>query len=398
MKDPRIGSLDSSIIICALVPALGACAAVADEGDLSATLGEEGGLAAEEDGLADALVSFANTAAPEELGTVVDSRARDEIVAARPLAGVGALAAVPYVGDATLEALLAHVAPEASAAGAGFWEERLLGAQQAAAVLEMANVLELATLGCDVGLSATMADRVIAARPFATLDAVVDVPYFGASHLARFEAAFGWWEGGVSAATLDCVSFTTEQLEAGLRFVNEAGWSQFCAMGGCGFGGWSAAVEDLVAGRPWASLADVSAMYGMGPARMAAVRRGSDEVLAGLVLGADTVRGVVAGGAIDEHVDLGLVTVLASVPAPYVYVPGTGIRFTQDCVSIADADDSTPDAPGHSALLCEGFGYFCEPRPAPWLVGTSFDPGEMRWFLDPSFGVIFYVAQTSCAY
>lgn len=81
--------------------AIGACAAaeeetVAGEANLTATLPVEGSCEG------DAMVSLANDATREELAASVPARAADEIVAARPIASLSALDAVPQVGPSVL--------------------------------------------------------------------------------------------------------------------------------------------------------------------------------------------------------------------------------------------------------------------------------------------------------
>jgi hypothetical protein len=340
--------------------AIGGCAVGEDESAQTRPFG----LDADEATLAASVLDLVNTADAATLKTVVSTSAANAIVAARPLATLGHLASVSYVGDAALNALLARVAPDDVASGAGFWEETLLAADQAVAALDMANGLELTMLGCDLGLSATVAQRVIAARPLDSVKALVDVPYFGAAHLRKFKDNIGWYRTADATATrLDCVSFTPAEREAGLRFANEAGYGQLCSVAGCGFGGWTQQVGILLRGRDWTSLEEVAATRGIGPASMGAIRRGAHKVLAGMPLGWDSVRGVLAGHLGDRGwVMLAPTQVLErNVDVGSVYVPETGYRLSA-CSRIADVGD--PDPYANSALHCTAT---CSPETRFWF-------------------------------
>ncbi len=366
----------SSLALLFATAAAAGCAVAEGDGPVES---RSFALGADESTLSSEVLDFANTADVATLRTAVSSSAASAIVAARPIASMAALASTSYVGDAALDGLLRAVAADDVAAGAGFWEETLLSVDQAAATLEMANVLELGTLGCDIGLTSTMAQRVTAARPLADVTALVDLPYFGAAQLRRFKDAVAWYRAGDATATrLDCVAFTADQRDAGLRFVNEAGYGQLCAVGGCGFGGWSAQVGIITAGRPWASLDAVAQSYGIGPASMGSIRRGADDVLGGLLLGPDSVRSVLAGEVLGEWVKLGPTELLEpAVDVGSVYVPGTGYRLA-GCERIADAGD--PEPATHSALHCVAT---CSP--------------ETRYWFHATLGLVFYTG-TQCSF
>jgi hypothetical protein len=322
----------------------------ADAGESDATAYDDQAVSQDEADLADALLAYVNTASAADLAKASNTTVANNIVAGRPLTSVGQLAAVPNVGNATLHALLRRAAPDEVAEGAGFWEKTLVTASQAETILEMANALELTTLGCDLGL-ASVGKRVVEARPLATMTQLVDVPYFGATQLRRFKSNVAWFASGdASHARLDCVSFSDDELAAGLQFVNRAGFGQLCAVSSCGFSTWISRVGDLTAHRPWTSLEQVSARKGFGPASMSAIRDGARNVLHGMSLGVDSVRRVLAAEVWGEWVELGPTQTLeASVDVGVVYVPGTGYRLSS-CRRIADADDAQPHA--NSALSC----------------------------------------------
>jgi DNA uptake protein ComE-like DNA-binding protein len=323
----------------------------ANAGDDSAAQ-EEQALGQDEAALAATLLAHVNTMPVAELAKASNATLAASLAAARPFASVAQLSAISGVGNATLQGLLRQAAPTEVTAGAGFWEKLLVTAAQAETIVEMANALDLTTLGCDLGLS-SVGKRIVAARPIATMTQLADVPYVGASQLRRFKANLGWFGAGDALqARLDCVAFSDDELAAGLQFVNGAGFGQLCSVGSCGFSPWVSRVDELIAHRPWTSLDQIAATAGFGPAAMSAIRHGARNVIDGVSLGQDSVRGVLAAEVWGEWVDLGPTQVLdANVDVGVVYVPGTGYRLSS-CQRIADAADPQPHA--SSELLCRG--------------------------------------------
>jgi hypothetical protein len=217
-------------------------------------------------------------------------------------------------------------------------------------VLEMANTLELTTFGCDLGLAGA-GQRILAARPLASMQALADVPYVGASQLERLKKHIAWFAtADATKSRLDCVAFTDAEKAAALQFANAAGFGQLCAAAHCGFGPWITNANLLMAARPWPSLEAIAATRGFGPASMSALRRGGREVLDGLSLGTDSVRRVLAGEVRGEWAQLGPTqTLTPSVHVGQRYVPGTGYVL-RDCRRIADVGETDPAT--YSALSC----------------------------------------------
>jgi hypothetical protein len=318
-----------------------------DFGAPAAVGGKADELADETDLLEETLLAYVNEAGPAELAAAgLDSRQVSNVVAARPIASVAALAAVPHVGNATLRKLLASAAPDEVAAGAGFWDQVLLGPGQAAAALEMADGAALLSLGCDLGFSESMAARIVDGRPYASLDELVAVRYVGSAQIARLKAWSGWWVRAEAIAhhRYDCVAFTDEQAAAGLDVANWAGYGQ---LGGNLYG-------LLEPGRPFSDLGQVAAVRGIGPHRMSRLRALADRQLQGEYTPApDSIRGLL-GGQTSSPLVLGAVRVLGAEPSGIwrVFHYSGGVSLEVPCVRVADHDDPTPHLPGRSALYC----------------------------------------------
>jgi hypothetical protein len=109
------------------------------------------------------------------------------------------LDAIPYVGPATLDRLVAYVdaiggVPRHTVEGI------LLTDAEADAVLAAARGATLAELDDDAGLDARAARNIVAARPIADLDALAAVPYVGASAIERLRRWAPGWRAPVAAA------------------------------------------------------------------------------------------------------------------------------------------------------------------------------------------------------
>lgn len=119
----------------------------------------------------------------DTLDAVLDRRAAQGIVDGRPFGTLDQLDAVPYVGPHALELL--HALGEAHFGGipAGF--EAI---PSETLVLWAANELDFETLDEVVGLDRRAAEGIIEARPFASVEALDEAYYVGASAIADLEA------------------------------------------------------------------------------------------------------------------------------------------------------------------------------------------------------------------
>ena len=184
---------------------------------------------------------------------------------------IAQLDAVPYVGDAALLKLQAYAiahpvpAPE-TVEGVAF------AGWQSQAVVWGVNGADAATL--DALLDRRAVSALIAARPFTSVAAMGPVAYVGSAALKALRGqAPLWWSalGSSGAASLagsiDGVSFDEATAATALEIANQATAEQLTAHAIT-----SAAAAHLLAARPYASLAQVAATSGVGPATMTALR------------------------------------------------------------------------------------------------------------------------------
>lgn len=179
---------------------------------------------------------------------------------------IAELDAIAYVGNATFEQLadyaLVHPAPEAvTVEGVAFkgW--------QAEIVAWGANNVPIGVLrGL---LDNRAADNVMAARPLADVKALAAVSLIGGNALGGFRGqATTWWharaqQGASLAGTFDGVVFDAVTAQQALAIANTHSREQMVAGGVYGNG-----ASAIVGSRPYASLAQVAAVAGVGPSTM----------------------------------------------------------------------------------------------------------------------------------
>lgn len=187
--------------------------------------------------------------------------------------GLPELDAIPNVGAATLQKLLAyataHPAPQPVVVGS----RRFLG-WQAEAILWATNT---APIGVFNGLlDNRAAANIVAARPFATLAALDAVPLVGPSAFDVFKGqSLTWWRAYVNntpttppppaslAGTYDGITFDEETAVSALAIANERTRDDMVANGVYGSG-----ASAIVANRPYTTLAQVAAVSGVGTSTM----------------------------------------------------------------------------------------------------------------------------------
>jgi DNA uptake protein ComE-like DNA-binding protein len=184
-------------------------------------------------------------------------------------ATIADLAAVPSVDDGALTRLetyaLAHPAPRGEVVeGVSFrgWESE--------AVVWGVNQADLATL--DALLDVRAANGLVATRPFASVAQMGPVAYVGPTALGQLRGhALPWWNAlrGVNflAGTFDGVTFDEATARVAIEIANQASFLQLTRHGLT-----TSPANYLIAARPYATLAQVAAVYGVGPATMAALR------------------------------------------------------------------------------------------------------------------------------
>lgn len=138
-------------------------------------------------------------------GTVgLDARAARNIVAARPIAHMPALADVAYVGASALRLLQAHVAVWAPAPpvvdpgpapddAAGTWEGVTFTAAEVGTALDVANRATFEQLNGGATLSTLASNNIIAARPIASMDQLAAVAYVGTVAMEKLQRYLPVW-------------------------------------------------------------------------------------------------------------------------------------------------------------------------------------------------------------
>ncbi len=218
-----------------------------------------------------------------DTGAHLDARAANNIVARRngadgiapssddrPFATIQEIDDVPYVGDAAFRALYAYAATHPAPQGATVEGVAFQGWQQEAVVwgVNRATQAEL-----DAILDARATTGLIAVRPFASVTAMGPVAYVGSSALTALRnAATGWWSAMHATApslagTFDSVTFDEATATTALAIANQATTAQLTSHGVT-----TSAVNAIVAGRPYTTLAAVSAVSGVGTSTMNALK------------------------------------------------------------------------------------------------------------------------------
>jgi DNA uptake protein ComE-like DNA-binding protein len=212
----------------------------------------------------------------------LDSRAAKGIVAARdgddgvspsaddvPFAGIAALDAVPYVGDAAFAKLQAYASAHPAPKGETVEGVTFAGWESQAVVYGVDH----ATLA---DLDALLDDRAAQAlfdhRPFATVTAMGPEAYVGASALTALRGHAGAWWAAMNAqppslaGTFDGVTFDAATAPVALAIANQATLAQLEANHVA-----ASPAGAVVGGRPYATLAAVAAVKGVGQATMQAL-------------------------------------------------------------------------------------------------------------------------------
>lgn len=185
-------------------------------------------------------------------------------------ADLGALDAIPYVGDVAFEKLQAYAAAHPAPAPESV-EGVYFRGWEAETVVWAVDNLDYSAL--DAVLDARAASGLVAQRPFATVTAMGPVAYVGASALESLRgAASGWWtlmRSGTSrslAGTFDGVSFDDQTAAIALHIANGASADELTSHGMT-----ASPANTIVVARPFASVAAVAAVKGVGTATMNAL-------------------------------------------------------------------------------------------------------------------------------
>jgi DNA uptake protein ComE-like DNA-binding protein len=161
----------------------------------------------------EAVVSFVDSASLDVLDGILDARAAQALIAARPFTSVTAMGPVAYVGASALERLRT-LAPSfwsaMHASGpslAGVYDGVAFDETSAAVALEIANVALAPQLEQHTILPA-IAELIVAHRPYATLADVAAVDGVGSVTIARLRtyAQSGQWVPPVTGFVLDAAA------------------------------------------------------------------------------------------------------------------------------------------------------------------------------------------------
>ncbi len=106
----------------------------------------------------------------------------------------------------------------------GTWSGVTFTAEEATAVLDMANTATLSQLDHEMSLVSTAAKNILNQRPLRTMEALDDVPYVGKTALGRLKDYVAFWGSNPEEGTTtqSGVTFTAAETEAALGIVNSA--------------------------------------------------------------------------------------------------------------------------------------------------------------------------------
>ena len=229
-----------------------------------------------------ALVNYPGTdAALLDTQVGLDSRAAKNIIAHRNgpdgvspssddvlFATLDDLDAIPYVGDSAFTKLTAYAAAHPLPAPETVEGVAFAGWESQAVVWGVDNLDESVLDGF---LDHRAASGLVAKRPFATVAQMGPVSYVGATALhALHDHAQAWWAlmraGSTTslAGVFDGVSFDEPTAEVALQIANDATAAQLAANGVNATG-----AAKIAGARPYATVAAVAAVSGVGTATMA---------------------------------------------------------------------------------------------------------------------------------
>lgn len=182
---------------------------------------------------------------------------------------ISELDAISWVGPVALSKLIDFANREGwIAAQPGIFEGVRFDASEVTAALDLVNNAPLALLDVDAKLDARAAQNIVAARPIQSVSDLAAIAWVGPSAMSKIHGFLPFWEELRQAPeTYDGVVFTTDE---GARALAAANGATPGDLEGGSITGAQATV--IVAGRPWASLAGVSAAHGIGPMTMSRLR------------------------------------------------------------------------------------------------------------------------------
>ncbi|MFC1705934.1 helix-hairpin-helix domain-containing protein [Planctomycetota bacterium] len=227
-----------------------------------------------------AALDMVNNATYDQLRyeATLTSTAANNIVAARPIATMGALAEVSYVGTAAMTDIKNYVPSWLAAApdpgsgdggGGGTYDGVTFTESEIALALDIANNATFDQLRYEATLTSTAANNVVAARPIATMEALAAVSYVGTAALTDIKSFIPSWtpttptpgQGG----TFEGVVFSDDEARTALQIANTAIFDQLRNDATL----TSTAAINIIAARPIATMDDLAAVSYVGAAAMA---------------------------------------------------------------------------------------------------------------------------------
>ena len=282
------------------------------------------------------------------------------------------LDAVAWVGDTAFGKLrsyaLAHPVPADEAV-----EGVLFRGWQSQAVVWGVNHATVAELDVDAALDARAAANLVAHAPYANVAAMGQVVNVGPAALAALRGrATIWWNRMTSTpttttVTYDGVTFDEATARIALEIADLATQEQLLA-----HGVYSAGVATIVAGRPYADLAHVSARTGVGTATMRALH---DWAASGKWVSPPAQCSVNLTSRTDaDAADFTLLLELATTAdAPYAEVLPLQI---DKCIDLTDPLQK--DALLRAVIAAGVINWGYENAP-PYLSAADFVPGASRY-------------------
>ena len=182
------------------------------------------------------------------------------------------LEAIKYVGPTAILALRDYVVANPPASPE-LVEGVEFSSAQAEAVVWGVNRASVTELDETVGLTNRAADNLVELAPFSSVSEIGNVAYVGPSALQALRDRATTWRaemdasGPSQAGSYDGVQFDDATAQTALAIAQTATYDQLRSNGV-----WSGGATRIVEGRPYATLADVAATYGIGRSTMQALK------------------------------------------------------------------------------------------------------------------------------
>ncbi|MFC1705992.1 FG-GAP-like repeat-containing protein [Planctomycetota bacterium] len=230
---------------------------------------------------AETALDIANNASYDQLRNeaTLTSTAANNIMAARPIATMGDLAAVSYVGTAAMTDIKNYIPSWSGGSssggggdGGGTYEGVAFTESEVTLALDIANNASYDQLRNEATLTSTAANNLMAARPIATMDDLAAVPYVGTAAMTDIKNYIPSWtptppvisQGG----TYEGVVFSDDEARTALQIVNTATFDQLRYDATL----TSTAVNNIIAARTIATMEELTLVSYVGAAAMTDIK------------------------------------------------------------------------------------------------------------------------------